>query len=258
MSRTSSSQAIARLDSTQEQTACNIITPDNFYKGRDPVPKSLTLRFCKAADLDKVEELFKPENKIQVDPNGYVMSRSRAQLEEQVARGSAAMFVDENDNIRVFCLASDRDRAENEEEHYTEIGAVMTDIRGFKAPQTLISALAIKEQQTRDKAGRIYSKVARNNGASNTVFSKHLSWEKVICTTKSHSLFEQAYPDTSINDPRRLSRTWYHHSMGAALTSTTTLLANALRGHLASKSGTKIPVDLQAMSLFDSPAAMAT
>lgn len=75
----------------------------------------------------------------------------------------------------------------------TEIGAVMCDVGGVGLSKVVIAMLGLKQTFDPRAGARVYAKVARDNAASNKIFTSSLAWDQVRCRSESNTLFDVAY-----------------------------------------------------------------
>lgn len=209
-------------------------------------PKSLTIRFARASDMDKVIDLYTGERKKQIDPGNFVRPRSIEELAFPVQNGAAALALDENGDIRASALAERYDDGAGGQKNITEIGAVLCDVGGVGLSKTLLAMLSLKQAFDPKANKQVYAKVAKNNVASNSVFSKSLQWEAVECEERAQDLFDVAYKKKAgLRD-----RLWYYFSPSAEDKATRILEHCVSNQGLSGKDGKHVAVNTESSSLW--------
>lgn len=163
-------------------------------------PKSLTIRFSRAADLEKVVDLYSGQRKAIIDPHNFIRARSFEELAEPVRSGAAALAIDENGDIRASALASVLDDGNGGKKNITEIGAVMCDVGGVGLSKVVIAMLGLKQTFDPRAGARVYAKVARDNAASNKIFTSSLAWDQVRCRSESNTLLTWLTAETMVGE----------------------------------------------------------
>lgn len=209
-------------------------------------PQSLTIRFSRASDLDKVIDLYTGERKKQIDPGNFVRPRSIDELAYPVVNGAAALALDENGDIRASALAQRYDDGACGKKNLTEIGAVLCDVGGIGLSKTLLAMLSLKQTFDPLANKRVFAKVARENEASNSVFSRSLQWQPVECEQKAGNLYDVAY-----NQKQGLrDRLWYFFTASAEEKAANILKTCLKDEGLKSKDGQVVPINADASSLW--------
>jgi len=211
------------------------------------IPQNLTLQFTGAHDLGDVCSLFEGERKASFDPNGKIRKRTAQELEAPVSSGSAILARDETGLVRFFAMATD-----HVPNHYdgmvTEIGAVMSDVGGFRLTQVASAMLALKEsirlreQNPCFQSHGVHALVANDNAAAKKVFNRDLQWQTIECGDRRDVLFEtqQKYdcPDA------RAARSWLMFSGSAYSSARSLVMSTIANGVLRSRNDDRIPVCL--------------
>lgn len=209
-------------------------------------PKSLTIRFSRASDVDSFVDLYSGPRKYRIDPKGFVRKRSYEELVESVKRGAAVLALDENGEIRASALAQRHKQPKLDNKHITEIGAVMCDIGGVGLPKLVVGMLALKQQFDPHASANVFAKVADDNDASNHVFSKSMGWDIVEDEDKRQTLFDAAYQGKEGNRTRH----WYQFNEAAAQNAQDALQKAIIDEALHGKNGKVIPLNVPASSLW--------
>jgi len=211
-------------------------------------PESLTIRFSRAADLEKIVDLYSGQRKTIIDPHNFVRPRRFEELAEPVRSGAAALAIDENGNIRASALASVYRDGNGGKKNITEIGAVMCDVGGVGLSKIVLAMLALKQTFDPRAGERVFAKVARDNAASNKVFASSLGWDQVNCPHESSTLYDVAYRSNRGQGKR--DRLWYHFS-GAAREKASGILQSCVdQEALKSKDGSIIALNIEGSSLW--------
>ena len=223
------------------QTAATDLQPANS-------PNYLSVRFTTAHDHEKIVQLFHGERKQQLDPNGKVRARSSAELETPIAQGSAIIATDPSGKIRFFGMAADHFKYTGNAVAITEVGGIMSDVRGFRLTQVASAMLALRESiRLREQypciaTQGIHALVAKDNTPAQKVFERDLSWTGIQAGPHRETLFDTQGKYSSPND--RASRLWYSFQ-DSALNSARNLVTRTIaQGALSSRDGQKIPVHL--------------
>lgn len=211
-------------------------------------PESLTIRFSRAVDLEKIVDLYSGNRKSLIDPHNFVRPRSFEELAEPVRAGAAALAIDENGHIRASALASIYHDANGGKNNITEIGAVMCDVGGVGLSKALLAMLALKQTFDPRAGKRVFAKVARDNVASNKVFAASLGWDQVRCPRESSTLFDVAYRSNSGQGKR--DRLWYHFSDAAQEKASSILQCCVDQEALISRDGSMIMLNIEGSSLW--------
>jgi hypothetical protein len=209
-------------------------------------PKSLTIRFARASDMDKVIDLYTGERKKNIDPGNFVRPRNMEELSHPVQYGAAVLALDENGVIRASALAERLEDGACGRKNITEIGAVLCDVGGVGLSKTLLAMLSLKQAFDPKASKQVYAKVARNNTASNAVFEKSLQWEPVECEEQSRGLYDIAYK----NKQGLRDRLWYYFSRKAENKAIRILEQCAAQEGLNGKDGIFIPVNTDKSSIW--------
>lgn len=210
-------------------------------------PQSLTIRFSRASDLNDVLELYGGVRKQQIDPKGFVRDRSYNELEAPVKNGAAALAIDERGFIRAAALASLHRDGDTGKNNIIEIGAVLCDVGGVGLSKVVLSMLALQHQFDPNASGRVFAKVAADNGASNKIFSHSMEWDTVCPQKEAPNLYDVAYRLNQGNGHR--DRLWYAFRECAAKKAVDTL-RNALdSAALHGKDGSTIPLNISESSI---------
>lgn len=211
-------------------------------------PESLTIRFSRAADLEKIVDLYSGQRKKTIDPQNFIRPRSFDELAEPVRSGAAALAIDENGNIRASVLASVCDDGNGGRKNITEIGAVMCDVGGVGLAKVVIAMLGLKQTFDPRAGDRVYAKVARDNTASNKIFSSSLDWDRVTCPREAGTLFDVAYRGSNTQGKR--DRLWYHFNTTAQNKAASILQSSVDQEALKAKDGSIIALNIENSSLW--------
>ena len=211
-------------------------------------PESLTIRFSRAADLEKVVDLYSGARKDIIDPNNFVRARSFDELAEPVRSGAAALAIDENGDIRASALASVYQDGKDGQNNMTEIGAVMCDVGGVGLSKIIIAMLALKQTFDPRAGARVYAKVAQTNDASNKIFTSSLAWNQVTCETKSYNLFDVVYRAHGGKGFR--DRLWYHFTDASQKRAADILQSCVDEEALKAKDGSTVALNTDRSSLW--------
>lgn len=209
-------------------------------------PKSLTIRFSRASDLDKVVALYTSPRKDQIDPQGFVRPRTHEELAQPVKNGAAALALDENGVIRASALTAHYSDGACGSKNITEIGAVMCDVGGVGLAKTLLAMLSLKQTFDPLANKRVYAKVARENEASNRVFSSSLGWTPIECPINADELYNVAYRKKA----GQRDRVWYHFTGAAEIKAADVLKTCVEKEGLSGRGGKFIPLNIDASSFY--------
>lgn len=227
--------------------ALPVHTAANVQQIQTP-PSHLRLRFTNAHDCDMIADLFHGPRKKELDPNGKVRSRSAAELEGPVSQGSAIIATDPSGKIRFFGMTSDHFKYTGNAMAITEIGGIMSDLRGFKLTQIASAMLALRESiRLRESfpciaSFGIHALVAKDNPAAQKVFGRDLDWENVVPFDQRRSLFDTqgkySCPQT------QASKLWFSFQASALNSARDRVAKTIARSALYSRDGQTIPIDL--------------
>ncbi len=192
-----------------------------------PVPEKITLRFSNAADITNVLSFFNGERKQSADPRGNLRTRSAGELTQPISKGDAVLAIDEHNNIRCFALAAHHINKDAPEKNFTEIGAILCDVGGFRLAELAISMLALDQSRSPESKNKIHARVAPDNIAPNKIFSSKLGWETVVNESQRQDLFDTQYQN--LPPQERVDRIWYAFSDKAFKTA-----ENIVNTHLSS------------------------
>lgn len=210
------------------------------------MPKSLTIRFSRASDMEQVIDLYTGARKKQIDPGNFVRPRSVEDLAFPVANGAAALAFDENGDIRASALAEHYGDGACGRKNITEIGAVLCDVGGVGLSKTLLAMLSLKQAFDPMANKRVFAKVAKENTTSNRVFSHSLQWDPVHCGQQAEGLFDVAYKKKQgLRD-----RLWYYFSRSAEDKAANILQTCVRDEGLKSKDGHFVEVNTDSSSLW--------
>lgn len=170
-------------------------------------PKSLTVRFSRASDTQKVLDLYNGKRKLQIDPKGFVQKRDEETLKKATAKGRIALAIDEGGHIRASAIATRHYDGDSGSQNVTEIGAVLCDVSGARLSNLVVGMLALKQHFDPHASGRVFAKVAQDNVASNKVFASSLAWDAVCPEKEAPHLYDVAYRKN--NGAGKRDRTWY-------------------------------------------------
>lgn len=208
-------------------------------------PKSLTIRFSRASDVDAFVDLYSGPRKYRIDPKGFVRKRSFEEIVESVKRGAAVLALDENGEIRASALAQRHDHA-GHEDNFTEIGAVMCDVGGVGLPGLVVGMLSLKQHFDPRASAAVFAKVAFDNDASNHVFARSMAWDVVTDQRKRKTLFDSAYRGKKGDR----SRIWYEFGQAAADKAYDTIKQAVIDEKLTGKDGRHIDLNVSQSSLW--------
>lgn len=208
-------------------------------------PEFLRLRFTDAHDCAQIAALFHGSRKQELDPNGKVRIRSADELEAPVSQGSAVIATEPNGKIRFFGMASDHFRYTGNAMVVTEIGGIMSDLRGYKLTQIASAMLALREAirlresyQCIKRLG-IHALVARDNAPAQKIFGRDLAWTGI---EEGGALFDAQGKYRCPQE--RASRLWYSFQAHALGSARELVIQTITRGALQSRDGKRIPLAL--------------
>lgn len=249
MPRNLTRESYARDAASPAQIQRALILPENYTSSPKPgMPESLTIRFSRASDLETVVDLYSGERKKQIDPQSFIRPRDPDELANPVRNGSAALAIDGNGHIRAAALANIHHDGADGSNNITEVGAVLCDIGGIGLSKLVISMLTLKERFNPKASGRVYAKVARENDASNALFSRSMAWDSVCPETEAPPLFDVAYRRYQGTGKR--DRLWYAFK-DSAKNKAVNLIRGALdREALTGKDGAIVRLNIAESSLW--------
>lgn len=231
---------------TNPQSNVSILFPHKESKTERP--KSLTIRFSRAADLEQVVDLYSGDRKRTIDPKNFIRPRSYEELAGPVRSGAAALAIDEKGDIRASALASIYDDGNGGKNNITEVGAVICDVGGVGLSKIIIAMLGLKQTFDPRAGDRVYAKVARDNVASNKIFASSLDWDTVTCPKEAGALYDIAYRGKT--DQGRRDRLWYHFNDTAQGTASNIIQSCVDQEALKAKDGSAIALNIEASSLW--------
>lgn len=211
-------------------------------------PKSLTIRFSRASDLEQVVDLYSGPMKEVIDPKNFVRPRSFEELAKPVKTGAAVLAIDEHGAIRASALASSYKDGAQGQNNLTEVGAVMCDVGGVGLAKIVVAMLSLKQNFDPKADSRVYAKVAQDNAASNKVFSSSLGWDAVDCNDHASTLYDVAY--LASNGEGKRDRIWYHFTKGAQEKAAKILQTCVDEQALKTRDGSVIDLNVDGSSLW--------
>ncbi len=153
---------------------------DSFYSGISPKKTNLSLAFSSSCSSIALTEFFHSERKQSADPQGFIKPRCMKTLFELAQNGQVAMVSDQKQQIQALCVAYPSSAQINDQSYsITEIGTVLSCLKGMGLSELTIAALAQKIKDSNDNDHRIVAKVAANNKAANNFFAEKLGWDLV-------------------------------------------------------------------------------
>ena len=140
----------------------------------------LTFSFAPPADIEEIHKVFLRDSKQDIDPNGFVKPRAKSHIQKAVAGGNLAYVAGRDGAIKTLCLAYNQSLdARSDDTDFSEVGSVLTTLRGSGLPQLIVSALALKKYFEDSAYYRVVAKVAPDNANAQRLFDVKMAWDKV-------------------------------------------------------------------------------
>lgn len=137
----------------------------------------LTLSFTDSSHGKDILEFFKSGRKQKADPQGFVKPRSMSDLFKLASDGQVAIAKDADHKIQALCVAYPFDTViDDAKTPVTEIGTVLSCVKGRGLSELTISAIAQKVHSAGIENHHIVAKVAANNAVANAFFKDKLGW----------------------------------------------------------------------------------
>jgi len=223
---------------------------------------SLKLEFSKAADYDRINALFDPAVKQQIDPHGFVVKRTEAAFRKAAADGSACILSDDADDIKTITIAYrtnvDPAAPAGHPHEYTEIGTGLSRLPGYNSAQLIMAALAIHEWWAAAPTKALINEIDNGNAPSVKTYRDTLKWEELKDQKETELLFAVTYrnvaqdlgagPGMPLPTAKRTNETYYFFTDAALAVHVRILLEFMKQGGLLNKkTGHAIPVDFSAL-----------
>lgn len=211
-----------------------------------PLPRKLTLIFSQAADGARVDKMFDPSLKSQVDPNAYVVRREKSSMDHHVANGHAAMLVDEKGDAQTLTIAWHAVDAKGKH-RYTEVGTSLARLSGFHSAQPLVAALVLKEWWAHKPEKGIVAEIVKANVPSGRLYRDTLGWRDIADMRVKKDIEKHCnanvLEDVNASEPYD----WLRCGRDAVQAQARVLLDFIDRGHLRNKQGAQITLDLSTL-----------
>ena len=185
---------------------------------------SLSLAFSSSSSSIALVEFFQSERKHNSDPEGFVKPRSMSDLFDLAREGQIATVCDDRRRIQAICVAYPFSvQIKGQSYSVTEIGTVLSCIKGKGLSELTIAALAQKIKASNDNDHRIVAKVAANNRCANKFFAQKLGWDLVKAPETIKEYYTSDMGKSALQDDHSELKNWYSYGSLAALKSSITL-----------------------------------
>ncbi|MDP7141834.1 MAG: hypothetical protein QF692_08400 [Alphaproteobacteria bacterium] len=169
----------------------------------------LKLSFSKAAaDRVKLDDFFHPTNKSKIDPDDYVLIRKDTYFDPALDKATAYLE-DEDEIAHAVALSYRMNPPQNPPKNghdFSEIGTVLTDIKGFEIGALCIAACTLKEWWEAAPNRLFIANIKDDNTSSIRTFQK-LGWDPLHDPKLAQEIGEAC--DQSLDDP---SQAFIHKS----------------------------------------------
>jgi hypothetical protein len=224
---------------------------------------SLRLEFSRAADYGRIDRLFDPAIKNQIDPQSYVVKRLDSVFHEAINNGRMTILSDQDGQVTALTAAyhvyDNESPGPDEPHNYTELGTSLATFGGYKSAQLVIAALALREWWQAPPTTAIVADIKKTNIPSIKAYEINLGWQEIADRTLDLKI-DIACDRTLVEEkdkaaPRKLqfpneptSASWYECRDKALATQAQILLTYmALGGLINGRTGHKLPVDFSAL-----------
>lgn len=220
-------------------------------------PQRLKLVFSHAADYQRINALFEPATKRQIDPHDYVVKREETFFTVAIRSGSAAILKDENGDVQTLTIAyrvrHPRTPANQNEHDATEMGTSLARLPGYNSAKLVVAALTLREWWQAPPRHAIMAEIKRTNIPSAKTYIDGLHWSPLHDKMRSDFLYEAA--DTTLVDeadkgagspvhPSQAASCWHIVTDATVRQSAKVVLEFMAQGGLHNKhTGDNIPVD---------------
>lgn len=215
-------------------------------------PFSLKLEFSKAADRPRIDRLFGPAIKNNVDPNSFVAQREDHVLDRAVASGCAAFLSDAQGDIQTMGIAyhlhHDKNAAPGATPDYTELGSAMARLAGYNSARLVSAALTLKEWWANEPKNFLVAEIDFANGPSTHTFHTALGWQRLTDPQKMAEL-QALCDDTIAPADRGAPVNWFYCDQTLMARQARVLLDFMDQGGLLNKkTGSALSVDFSALA----------
>lgn len=218
---------------------------------------SLKLEFSKAADRPRIEKLFDPAIKNQIDPDNFVAKREEHVLDSAVSSGCVAFLSNDQGDIETLGIAYrlriDKSAPQATLPDYTEIGTTMARLTGYHSARLVAAALSLKEWWNHEPKNFLVTEIDFSNGASTHTFHTALGWQRLTDPQKAAEL-QILCDDTITPADRGAPVNWFYCDQTAMARQARTLLDFMDQGGLRNKKTSHtLSVDFSALALAGLP-----
>jgi hypothetical protein len=240
----------------------------NDNKPGHPPVRSLKLEFSRAADHRRIDALFDPAAKAEIDPHNYVVKRIDHHFRHAITTGGAAILSDQNGRVMTLTMAyrvhhtqstANDNRAPDDFSHdVTELGTSLARLPGYNSAKLVVAALTLREWWHNPPRDCMIAEIKRDNIASLKTYIDGLHWKPVLDAPHSARLYDATDPtlvddkDKGGGDPTadlsKAKSLWHRADDATVQQSARIILDFMAHGGLSDKSGHHIPVDFTALA----------
>lgn len=225
-------------------------------------PLRLKLVFSHAADYQRIDALFHPAVKKQIDPHDYVVKRHDDHFRAAIKQGCAAILKDENGEVQTLTIAyrvKHPSSAANDNRHdATELGTSLARLPGYNSAKLIVAALTLREWWQAAPRHAMMAEIKRTNVPSAKTYIDGLHWSPLHNKARSDFLYEAA-DTTLVNDadkgagstvhPAQAPSCWHVADDATIRQSARVVLEFMAQGGLHNKhTGHSIPVDFSTLA----------
>lgn len=221
-----------------------------------PTPASLKLIFSNAADYKRINHLFDPEIKSQIDPGNNVAKRYEDDFRYAIDNGHTSLLEDENGEVVTLTMVYHM-HAQSGQHEYSELGSAMSRLPGFRSANLVVAAIALKEFLQHAPSKAIVTEIKLDNVAPQKIY-KQLGWEPIEDADLVDELFVACYQNvadehgnklTQLPSDEEKAKVGYYGAFGKAASGhAQTILTFMDQGGVVNKAGTLIPVDFSGLA----------
>lgn len=223
------------------------LQPKPLTADGQPAPSKLKLAFSRAADGPRISKILDPAVKSKIDPNAFVIKRSKTAFNNAVANGRAAFLHDAaTGEVRTLSMAY-HTHDEKGQHKYTENGTSITSLAGYGSAPLVISALVLSQWWKSPPSGMIVAEILAHNKPSRSVYEGKLGWQPITDKAKADDV--QKLTDMTLPPSERGQVAPWYSCPDSALPKLARVLLDYMdRGTLVNKhTGHSIDLDLSAL-----------
>jgi hypothetical protein len=239
-------------------------------QGGQKMPSALRLEFSRAADYRRINNLFEPEEKAEIDPHGYVVKRMDNHFRAAINTGGAAMLSDAAGKIMTLTIAyrvnhiapqsanQNKNSSPAHKHDVTEFGSSLARLPGYNSAQLIVAALTLREWWHNPPRDTMIAEIKRDNIPSRKTYIDGLGWRELLDADHTRRLYD-ATDATLVNeadkgagknltDLTQAKSLWHVADDNTIRQSARAILAFMAQGGLVNKTtGHKIAVDFRAL-----------